>query len=47
MLVADACRAMEPVAAGRVAACAEGTRVEEDGDEGFEYVARMEGGGEW
>ena len=47
MLVAEACRAMEPVAAGRVAAWVEGTRVEDDGEDGLEYVARMDGGGEW
>ena len=47
MVVAEACRAMVPVAAGRVAAWVEGMRVDAAGEDGLECAARMAGGGEW
>ena len=47
MLVAETCRAMAPVAVGRVGACVEGIRVEDEGEDGLECAARMAGGGEW
>ena len=46
MVVAEACRAIGPGAAGRVAAWVEGTRVEDEGEDGLECAARMAGGGE-